>query len=155
VTTDAPELCLLVRVGRQLCALPLQHVDETMRPQPVRAVAGVPRFVRGVAVIRGSPVPVVDAASALLGGGELSSHVTRFVSLKTADRRVALAVDQVVGVRRIDRRHLSDLPPLLTAASEQVVSAIGTLDGELLIVLRSGKFVPDVVWSAIEAEQTR
>ena len=154
MTTDAGELCLLVRVGRQLCALPLQHIAETMRPQPVREIAGVPRFVRGVAVIRGIPVPVVDAASALCGG-EPSSHVTRFVALKTADRRVALAVDQVVGVRQIDRQHLSELPPLLSAASEQAVSAIGTLDGELLMVLRSGKFVPDVVWTAIEAEDTR
>jgi purine-binding chemotaxis protein CheW len=131
--------------------LPLEHVDETMRPQPVHAVAGAPSFVRGIALIRGVPVPVVDAAAAL---GEHASHVTRFVTLRTGDRRVAFAVDQVLGVSEIDRRAVSELPPLLARASVDVVSAIGTLDAELLMVLRSAKFVPETVWAAIEAGDT-
>ena len=154
MTDEVRERCLLVRVGTQLCALLLEHVAETMRPQPVRALAGMPPFVRGVAVIRGLPVPVVDAA-AVLGEEGVASPATRFVALKAADRRVALAVDRVVGVRQLDRKQLSDLPPLLAAVSERVVSAMGTLDGELLIVLRSGKFVPESVWTAIEAGETQ
>jgi purine-binding chemotaxis protein CheW len=153
VRTEEGEFFLLVRVGTQLCALPLQHVDETMRPQPVRVVAAQPRFVRGVAVIRGTPVPVVDAASAL--GSEESTRATRFVTLRAGQRRVALGVDQVLGVRQVGRMQLSDLPPLLGAASEEVVSAIGTLDTELLMVLRSGKLVPEALWAAIEAGGTR
>lgn len=151
---DSRDLWLLVRAGAQLCALPLEQVDETMRPQPVRAVSGVPHFVRGVAVLRGLPVPVIDAASAI-GQPESTSRGSRFVTLKIADRRVAVAVDEVVGVRRIDEGALSDLPRLLAAASEQVVSAIGTLDAELLMVLESGKLVPEIVWAAIEAESNR
>lgn len=147
--TEARALCLIIRVGSQLCALPVEHVAETMRPQSVRAIAGAPSFVHGTAVIRGLPVPVVDAAS-ILGDGTSSSHATRFVSLKTADRHIALAVDQVVGVTQVDRTSLSDLPPLLAAANEHAVSAIGILDGELFIMLSSGKLVPEDVWTAIE-----
>jgi purine-binding chemotaxis protein CheW len=153
VSTHAGELCLLVRAGGQLYVLPLEHVEETMRPLAVRAVAGVPPFVRGLAVVRGVPVPVVDA-KCVCGKDKRSSDVTRFVALKVADRRIALAVDQVLGVRRIDRILLSDLPPLLSAAGEEVVSAIGTLDTELLMVLRSGKLVPEDVWKAIDAGET-
>jgi purine-binding chemotaxis protein CheW len=145
------ELSLLVRVGLQLCALPVECVAETLRPQPVRAIAGAPPFVRGIAVLRGVPVPVIDAALTL-GAAAASSGITRFVSLKAADRRVALAVDEVVGVRRIGRQQLSELPPLLDAAPDQVVAAVGNLDGELLIVLRSGTLVPEHVWATIEAE---
>jgi purine-binding chemotaxis protein CheW len=134
--------------------LPLEHVDETMRPQPVRVLAGVPTFVRGVTVIRGRPVPVVDAACAI-GQAEPSSNGTRFVALKTAERCVALAVDEVVGVRQINHRHLADVPPLLAGANEHVVSAIGTLDSELLMVLRSGKLVSETAWAAIEAGDRR
>jgi purine-binding chemotaxis protein CheW len=150
VTGEVPDLWLLLRAGGQLCALPLAHVDETMRPQPVRAVAGAAPFVRGVAVIRGLPVPVVDAAS-VLTQAEASSNGTRFVVLETGERRVALAVDEVVGVRRIDHTLLSDVPPLLAVAREDVLAAIATLDSELLMVLRSGKLVPDASWAAIEA----
>lgn len=151
MTKQPRELCLLVRAGRKLCALPLEHVDETMRPQPVHAVAGAPPFVRGVAVIRGTPVPVVDAAYAL---GEEASHTTRFVTLRTADRCVAFAVDHVLGVSRIDRKAVADLPPLLAHANVDVVAAIGTLDAELLMVLRSARLVPEAVWAALEAGDT-
>lgn len=154
MTSEASELWLLVRASGQLCALPLEHVDETMRPQPVRTVAGVAPFVRGVAVIRGVPVPVVDAASAL-GQAAASSTTKRFVALKTGERRLALAVDEVVDVRRIAPGLLANVPPLLAAASEQVLAAIGTLDSELLMVLRSGKLVPDATWAAIAAEGSR
>lgn len=153
MTPEVPELWLLVRAGGQLCALPLEHVDETMRPQPVRAVAGVPPFVRGVAMIRGLPVPVVDAASAI-GQVEASSDGTRFVSLKIAERRVALAVDEVIGVRQINHSYLADVPPLLAGTSANIV-AIGALDSELLMVLRSGKLVPETTWTAIEAGDSR
>lgn len=149
--TEAGELCLLVRAGGQLCALPLEHVDETMRPQPVHAIAGAPHFVRGIAVIRGVPVPVVDVASAL---GAEESQPTRFVTLRTADRRVAFAVDDVVGVRAIDEKSVSDLPPLLARASVRVVSAIGTLDTDLLMVIQTVRLVPEAVWSVLEAEVT-
>ena len=147
MTTEVRELCLLVRVGTQLCALPLENIEETMRPQPVHAVAGAPSFVRGIAVIRGVPVPVVDAASVL---GEEASRPTRFVTLRTGERRVAFAVHQVLGVTGIDRKAISDLPPLLARASVDVVSAIGTLDAEMLLVLRSAKLVPETVWTEIE-----
>ena len=153
-STGARELCLIIRVGRHLYALPIESVAETMRPQSVRPISGTPPFVRGVAAIRGVPVPVVDAASAFAADAPSSmSQSTRFVSLKTAGRWVALAVDEVLGVRHIDQTQLSAMPPLLAGANDRVVSAIGMLDGELLIVLRSGKVVPDPLWAAMEAER--
>ena len=51
---------LVVMVGARACAIPLDHVAETMRPLPIEPVAGTPGFVRGVSVIRGAPTPVVD-----------------------------------------------------------------------------------------------
>ena len=150
MNTEAAVSCLLIRAGRQLYALRLEHVEETMRPLPVRTVAGVPPFVRGVAVIRGLPVPVVDAAS-VVGSGDAPSLVTRFVALRMAGRGVALAVDEVVGVRRIDRPQLLQLPPLLAGAGDALLSAIGTLDTELFMILRSGHLVPEDVWKAIDA----
>ena len=51
---------LVVMVGARACAFPLHHVAETMRPLPIKHVAGTPGFVCGVSVIRGTPTPVVD-----------------------------------------------------------------------------------------------
>ncbi|MBI2221351.1 MAG: purine-binding chemotaxis protein CheW [Acidobacteria bacterium] len=142
------DLCLVCRVLTRLCALPLGHVSETMRPLPVERVAGVPPAVRGVSIIRGAPVPVVDVAWVLAGK---ESHATRFVTVNTGDRRVALAVDTVIGVRRIRSEAFDELPPLLRDANTDVVSAIGTLDAQLLVVLRSARLIPEPVWSALAA----
>jgi purine-binding chemotaxis protein CheW len=155
VSTRAGELCLVVRVGKQLYAFPVNHVEETMRPLPLSAVAGAPPFVRGMAVIRGLPVPVLDCAAVLADGDQPLSSETRFVALRIAARRVALSVREVIGVRQIDSKHLADLPPLLANAGEHVVTAIGTLDRELLMVLRSGKLVPEDVWAAIDDGEGR
>lgn len=141
---------LLCRVGAPLCALPLSAVVETMRPLPVEPLAGMPSFVRGLSVIRGAPVPVVDAG-ALLGTGE-ASRPTRFVTLRAGERRVALAVEEVIGIRALPPDSLEALPPLLRDASAEVVSLVGTLDAELLVVLGQGKIVPDAAWKATEAQ---
>lgn len=120
-----------------------------MRPLAVETIAGVPAFIRGLAVVRGVPIPVVDAAS-LLGGDD--SHTTRFVTVKTGSRRVALAVDAVVGVVEIPPSSLEALPLLFQDASLDVISAVGTMDAALLLVLRSTRLVPEEFWPALEAD---
>jgi chemotaxis signal transduction protein len=51
---------LVVGVKGRLCAVPLSHVIEIMRPLPVEPISSVPSFVQGISIIRGIPTPVVD-----------------------------------------------------------------------------------------------
>ncbi|MQA29586.1 MAG: chemotaxis protein CheW [Luteitalea sp.] len=143
------ELSLLCRVGELLCALPLEHVEETMRPLPVAAIAGVPSFVRGLAVLRGAPVPVVDTASLLTGH---ASHPGRFVTVKTGNRRVALIVDTVVGVVEIPGDSIDALPRLLQDARLDAISAAGAVDADLLLVLRSSRLVSEEAWALLDPD---
>lgn len=153
------------------CALLVADVVEVMRPLPIDGLANMPPFVLGLSIIRGAPVPVVDAA-ALLGrgpeGGEghgrgqgheraqrsdvnaVGAPVpTRFVVLRAGERRVALAVAAVLGVRPLAPETLQALPPLLRHAGEHVVAAIGTLDRGLLTVLAGSYLVPPSLWEAL------
>jgi purine-binding chemotaxis protein CheW len=134
------DLSLICRVQTRLCALPLEHVVETLRPLPVEPVAGAPPFVLGLAVIRGAPLPVVDSARLL---GAHDARAGRFVTVNAGNRRVALAVDCVLGVRAVAPESLHALPALLHQADTDVIAAIGLLDAELLLVLRSARLLPD------------
>jgi purine-binding chemotaxis protein CheW len=146
------KLSLLCRMRSHLCAVPLEHVAETMRPLKVTPLAGAPAFVRGMSVIRGTAIPVVDAGS-LLGSVEPASP-TRFITLKTDGHRVALAVEEVIGIRSLAAIALNDLPPLLRSANADLVSAVGMLDREFLLVLQTARIVPDSVWQSMLSAQT-
>jgi purine-binding chemotaxis protein CheW len=124
----------------------LEHVIETMRPLPIEQVAGAPSFVRGLAIIRGAPIPVVDAARLLEAEGPPGTEAARFVTLNAGGRQVALVVDAVIGIRSISFESLQQLPPLLKDAGADTISAIGTLDAELLFILRTSRLAPDDSW---------
>jgi purine-binding chemotaxis protein CheW len=129
---------LICRVGSRLCALPLESVIETMRPLPIRSIEGAPDLVLGVAIVRGSPTVVVEAARLFDGPG---SGPARFVTLRVGERVIALSVDEVIGIRKLSSASLGGVPGLLKEAVGDAVSAIGTLDAELLLVLDGMRLV--------------
>lgn len=140
---------LIVRAQGWTCALPLAEVVETMRPLPVSPMASVPAFVRGVSIVRGEPTPVIHLA-ALLGGTTLN-EARRFVLLRIAERRLALEVDEVLGLRGLSAAELGAVPPLLQSAVGGHLEMLGTLDGQLLGALRTARLLPAELWSALTA----
>ncbi|WP_434382001.1 chemotaxis protein CheW [Melittangium boletus] len=149
--TQGARCFLMVRARAWMCALPLEEVEETMRPLPVRPVASAPVFVRGVSVVRGQSAPVVSLAALLDGEGAAGSGDTaRFVSLKATGGRVALEVDAVLGLRWLDEATLGDVPPLLRASAHGHLDYLGALDGQLMAVLDAAHLVPPDVWARLE-----
>lgn len=141
---------LVFRTGQQLCALPLGHVVETMRPLPLRPVAGAPAGVLGLALIRGSALPVIDVGS-LIGHRALAPD--RFIAVRAAERRFALCADAVVGIRDLPAEALQTLPPLLRDADSLVVENISRLDNELVLLLDGARLLPpDWEHLAMEAD---
>ena len=140
-------ISLLCRVRDRLCSLPLQYVVETMRPLPIASLSGLPAFVRGMSVVRGVALPVVDAGVIL--GSDDPPRPSRFVTLRTGENQVALSVEEVLGVRELTLASFRNLPPLLSEAAGEVIDAIGTLDTSLLFALQTARIVPESVWQAI------
>jgi purine-binding chemotaxis protein CheW len=141
---------LVVMVGARACALPLLHVAEIMRPLPIEPVAGTPGFVRGVSVIRGTPTPVVDLGALLENRANREAYGC-LVTLKLGERRFAIGVDSVVGLRSLDTARLGELPPILGDVAAHLIETIGARDAQLLIVLRAARIVPDEVWATLAA----
>ncbi|WP_242342427.1 chemotaxis protein CheW [Anaeromyxobacter terrae] len=143
------ESVLLVRAGGRACAIPLSHVIETLRPLPTTPCAGLPPFVLGAAVVRGAAVPVVELAAFL---GAAAAATRRFVLVRCGDRPAALAVDAVSGVASLAGVERT-AAPLLGAADGGAIEALGALDGELLVLLRAARIVPEDAWRAIAGQE--
>ena len=147
---DARRSWLLCRSGAHLFALPLATVIETMRPLPIKVVAGAPTCVRGMAIVRGAPVPVVDFGRLLR---DEATQFERLVTVATGTRTIALGVEAVLGIRSIGPEQLGELPPLLSAAASETIAAIGTLDAELLFCLRDARIVPEDLFDRLDAQE--
>jgi purine-binding chemotaxis protein CheW len=142
---------LIVGLRGCVCAVPLEHVIETMRPLSVEVISGLPSFVQGIALIRGIPTPVIDLGAILGAPGEAAG---RFVTLRVGDKQVALSVRSVLGIRELDAiTTVRDLPPLLQRASSDILETIGTLDEQVLMVLKSGWELPAEVWNALTMQE--
>lgn len=158
--SSAPSWALIVKSGARICALPLKHVIETMRPLPVETIEGMPSFIRGISIIRGIPTPVVDLDSVL---GTPAAEATRFVTVCVSnspiennavkDRQVALSVADVIGVRNLTDAEIPDLPPLLGTAASGLVERIGTLDLGFLMLLGASWELPQEIWRALPAKE--
>jgi len=140
------DLALFCRVRRRLCALPVSCVSEVMRALPISDLQGAPPVVLGLAVIRGAPVPVVDAGS-MLGAGR--SRNGYFVSAGSPQGRFALAVDSVLGLQALGPEGGDVGLPFLDAAGAGVVSSVRALGEEILFVLRATRIVPPTTWKLV------
>src|SRR3954471_23255745 len=136
---------LVFRAGALLCALPLDEVIETMRPLPVRPLAGTPCHVVGVTIMRGAPITVIDAGR-LIGGETVEAE--RFVAVRTERGPLAFATGPVLGVRATPPDASGTPPILLGGASSRLIAGVGMIDAQPLLRLRSMRHVPDEVWSA-------
>ncbi len=111
-----------------------------MRPLPTETPADAPLFLRGVAVIRGNPVPVIDLARLL---GQAESIPTRFVTVRTDGLILALAVGEVLGLTRDAETGNRASIPLMREGAQDSNAAIGSLDHQALLLLTTLRLLPD------------
>ncbi len=140
---EARKSLLVVDAGGCHAGIPLASVRETMRALPITAVGGAPHFVLGLSIIRGASVPVVDLG-AVLGARAERPRIGRVVTLEVGGRAVALAVERVIGVSEVDVQALERMPPLLSRAAHESVSALALHDSTLLLVLEAARLLPSV-----------
>ncbi len=145
--TDAERIQVLVVHARErLCAIRLSHVGETMRPLPISTVVGAPPYVLGVSMIRGLATPVVDLGAVL---GETSpAALTRFLTIKSGARRIAIAVERLVGVQLLKPLSLRPLPASLQRGADDKIEAVGSLDEQLLFLIEPLRVVPESLWAS-------
>ncbi len=146
---------VLFRVGTGMCAMPVGQVIETMRPQPVQALADTPHYIMGVAMIRGAVVPVVDLAALVHGHGPEPARLMTVRAGTTADRSrtAALAIAGIDGVASIPVASLERLSPLL-GEQDGAVRSVGVASTGVLLLLDGARTVPDEVWYTLSARST-
>lgn len=122
---------LIITAHGESYALPLETITAVYSDISSIPVPCVPRFVAGVANIRGHIVPVIDLA-VLLGVPGETSETPLLVAAASDEMNIAFCVDTIGEVVLLLREKLSPVPETITGA--QATYLQGALsDGTVLL----------------------
>lgn len=114
----APREALVVRLGGERFAVPVESVAEVSRPVPLTRVPGAPTWLAGVANARGRVLPVADLRGLLGLPSPVDGRRARFVLLHVGGVGLGLRTEGVDGVVVLPERLepvLATLPPSVAA----------------------------------------
>lgn len=136
--SDADELRFLVfRLGDNEFALPVDAVDEVARvPDQITRLPKTPKFLEGVANLRGEVLPIVDQRRRFEMPPKETSSNRRLVVVRTEQHRAGLIVDSVSEVLRC-RPDAIQASPDLTGDALGLVHSVINLEtsGRMVLLL--------------------
>ena len=136
---------LLFRVAGALHACDVGHVREIVRQGPVTRFPGAPPFVRGLMNLRGEVLTVVDLGLRLAPEGEPLDG-GRLIVIQVDDRRLAVAVDEVLEVREITEETAGGAaPPASRGGPRNVARPLGHLDGQIVLLVDLSALVSEAL----------
>ena len=117
---------LQVDVSGAQFAIPLDRIERTLRlsEQTVRSVAGKPMLL-----LEDGVLPLLDASTVFRR--EVATDHDFVVIIRTQDRRLALAVDDLVGQRELVTRPL----PAIVSDGEPVSGGAALADGRIALIV--------------------
>jgi purine-binding chemotaxis protein CheW len=103
------ELCTFCIAGEDY-AVDIMRVREIINPLPLTPVPRAPAFVEGVIRLRSEVIPVVDVRKRFGLPAAPPTRKTKFIVVRIGGRRIALVVDEVTEVVRLERSQIRPAP---------------------------------------------
>jgi purine-binding chemotaxis protein CheW len=139
--TTGDELQFVVfRLGSQEFALSIFQVERILRYGAPAPLPNAPDFLEGVVPYGGGVVPLVDLRKRV-GLPAEHQEETRVMVLQLEDQHVAVVVDQVVEVLRVDSRTITPPPPMVRGLAAEYVSGIIPQPDRTLVVLNAARLL--------------
>ena len=136
----ARQLCTFY-VGDGYFGIPVQQVQEVVRPQPITPVPLAPKVVRGLINLRGQILTAIDLRYRL-GLGEPGDPAKLMnVVVRTDDSPVSFLVDEIGEVLDVDEDCFESPPETLQGEMRELIGGAYKLDGRLLLALSTERAI--------------
>lgn len=127
-------------LGKELFALPIEHVREIIEYEGITEIPLMPDFLRGVINLRGAVVPVIDLSSRFGRERTEIGRRTCVVLIEVNNPEVDLQmlgvlVDSVNEVMSIDRTQIESRPSFGANLRTDFIEGILKVDGRMVIIL--------------------
>lgn len=127
---------LLFRLSDEEYGVPIDRVQSIEELQRIVAVPDMPHYVRGVINLRGTVIPVVDLRLRFGMPDREYDDRTCIIIIEAESRVVGFIVDTVSEVHQIPATSIQPAPEFKAGSgSEQFVTGLGTVEGEVKILL--------------------
>ncbi len=128
------------RVGTQEFAFEILQVERILRYERPAPLPKSPDFLEGVVTYDGIPVPVVDLRKRLEVPAPIDDQ-TRLMVLALEDQRVAVIVDEVREVLRVDSTTIVAPPPIVRGLAAAYIAGLVTRGERTLVLLQAAKLL--------------
>ena len=128
------------KVGRQEFAFDILQVERILRYSPPSPLPKAPLFLEGVMPYGEGAVPVIDLRKRF----ELDAPIgeeTRLMVLQLDDQRVAVLVDEVREVLRVDSTAIAAPGPVVSGLAAVYIAGIITRPNRTIIILNARKLL--------------
>lgn len=140
MTTGDDVQLVTFRVGRQEFAFDILQVERILRYSAPAPLPKAPGFLEGVMPYGEGAVPVIDLRKRF----ELQAVIreeTRLMVLELDGQRIAVLVDEVLEVLRVDSTAIEAPSPIVSGLAAIYIAGIVTRSGRTLIVLNARKLL--------------
>jgi purine-binding chemotaxis protein CheW len=124
------------RTGSLEFALDILQVERILRWEAPTPLPKAPDFLEGVISYEGDAVPVIDLRKRLELPATLRPE-TRMMVLGFADQRIAIVVDEVREVMRVDSTTISAPPPVVRGLAAAYIAGIITRGNRTVVLLQA------------------
>lgn len=128
------------KVGRQEFAFDILQVERILRYSPPSPLPKAPLFLEGVMPYGEGAVPVIDLRKRF----ELEAPIreeTRLMVLELEDQRVAVLVDEVREVLRVDSTAIAAPGPVVSGLAAVYIAGIIARPDRTIIILNARKLL--------------
>ena len=139
MTTSGDEVQLVIfNIGDQLFAFEISQVERILRyvtPTPLPKAAD---FLEGVVPFDDDMAPVVDLRKRLGAAPDIGDQ-TRVIVLRIDDHPVAVLVDHVQEVHRLDAGAITAPPTMVRGLAAKYIAGLLARDTETVVMLNAAK----------------
>jgi purine-binding chemotaxis protein CheW len=140
MTTGDDVQVVTFKVGRQEFAFDILQVERILRYSPPSPLPKAPQFLEGVMPYEDAAVPVIDLRKRF----ELEAPIreeTRVMVLELENQRVAVMVDEVREVLRVDSTSISAPGPVVSGLAAIYIAGIIARPDRTIIILNARKLL--------------
>jgi purine-binding chemotaxis protein CheW len=130
-------------LGEEEFAIDILNIQGINRMVEVTRVPNAPSYVEGIINLRGSVLPIIDLRKRLGLPAKDYDKNTRFIVVEISSKVMGFIVDNVSEVLRINEDITEPPPPMLAGIDAEYITAVGKLEGRLLILLDLERVLDD------------